>query len=95
MPRFDVAHVREQGVDLIIVPLNDAFGHRSKPDQEAVIDELQVRATSAGLAGTVVPVWNSGGRMAFIAPHAWHPFFKSLSLAAVGQSINRELYWDY
>lgn len=62
MPRFKIAHSREQGVDLIIVPLDDNFGYKSEADQVAAIDELQVRARSAGLAGTVVPVWNQSGR---------------------------------
>lgn len=94
MPRFDVAHIREQGVDLVIIPLDRSFGHKSENDKESVVSELQARASSAGLAGTVVPVWdNGGGRMAFIAPRNWHPYFKSLSLQFIAANINRELYW--
>ncbi len=93
MPSFDVAHIREQGVDVIIVPLDSSFGSKSQSDQNAAIAELQARATSAGLAGTVVPVWDSGGRMAFIAPPNWHPFFQSINLAHVFANINRKLYW--
>ncbi|HTA64664.1 MAG TPA: hypothetical protein VK753_04090 [Xanthomonadaceae bacterium] len=94
MPRYKIAHVREQGVDLIIVPLEDAFEHRSEPEQRQTISTLQVRARSAGLAGTVVPVWNqSNGCMRFIAPPNWHAFFKSLSLPLVCSALNRELYW--
>lgn len=94
MPSFDVAHIRQQGVDLIITPLSSSFGHKVQADQHAVVSELQVRARSAGLAGTVVPVWDSGGgRMAFIAPRPWHSFFKSLSLMQVAASINKQLSW--
>jgi hypothetical protein len=57
-----------------------------------VIAALQVCARAAGLAGTVVPVWDAGGgRMAFIAPRPWHPFFKSLRLQTVAQNINKRL----
>jgi hypothetical protein len=94
MPRYDVAHVREQGIDLIIVPLDSSFGAKTTTSQQVVIDELQLRARSAGLAGTVVPVWDAGnGRMAFIAPRNWHPFFRGIDLYFVAANINRQLYW--
>jgi hypothetical protein len=93
MPRFKIAHVREQGVDMIIVPLDDAFEHRSSAEQQQTIQSLQERARAAGLAGTIVPVWDRSGQMRFIAPPRWHPFFQSLSLAFVYSAINRELYW--
>jgi hypothetical protein len=56
MPSLAVAHVREQGVDLIIAPLAADFGHKDPGTQRAVIAEIQLRSRSAGLAGTVVPV---------------------------------------
>ncbi|SNB45459.1 hypothetical protein [Geobacter sp. DSM 9736] len=94
MPRFKVAHIREQGVDLVIIPLDKSFGYKTEDEKDSIVSELQIRASSAGLAGTVVPVWdNGGGRMAFIAPHNWHLFFKSLSLPFIAANINRELYW--
>jgi len=94
MPRFDVAHIRKQGVDLIIIPLDDSFRFKSQDDKLAVTSELQQRASAAGLGGTVVPVWDDGGgRMAFIAPTKWHSYFKSISLSFVAANINRELYW--
>lgn len=94
MPSFKVAHVREQGVDLIIIPLESMFGSQGSSQQNAEIQQLQMRSNAAGLAGTVVPVWDAGsGRMAFIAPTRWHPFFASLSLVQVFQSINKEIKW--
>jgi len=94
MPKYNIAHIREQGVDLIIIPLNDSFRFMNQPDQHEIISELQLRASNAGLKGTVVPVWDNGnGRMAFIAPENWHPFFRSIGLQFVIANINRELYW--
>lgn len=78
---------------MIIVPLASNFGQKGISEQQEVIAELQIRAQSAGLAGTVVPVWTSGGRSNFIAPNNWHPFFRSLSPVAIEASINREIYW--
>jgi hypothetical protein len=94
MPTLKVAHLREQGVDLIIAPLNHDFGYKTSQVQQEIVDEIQVRSRSAGLAGTVVPVWDSGGgRMAFIAPNNWHPFFRGLNLRTVWANVNREISW--
>lgn len=76
MPRFKVAHLRQQGVDLIIIPLESSFGNKTLQDQKAAITELQARASTAGLAGTVVLVWDAGGgRMGYVAVPNWHSFF--------------------
>lgn len=93
MPQFDVAHIREQGTDLIIIPLSSAFGSQSNATQNATARELEMRAHSAGLAGTVVLVWESGGRMAFLAPPSYQPFFRSISLYEVAANINKTLSW--
>jgi hypothetical protein len=94
MPRYKVAHLREQGTDLIIIPLESRFGTMGSAAQAAEIKMLQIRANAAGLAGTVVPVWDAGSnRMGFRAPKQWHPYFGSISLSFVLANRNRELYW--
>jgi hypothetical protein len=89
VPSYKVAHVREQGQDMIIVPLDSSFGREPSTQQHRFIDDLQRRATSAGLRGRVVAVWNGG----FIAPRPWHPFVRSLSSSAVHANLNQELSW--
>jgi hypothetical protein len=93
MPHYKVAHLLEQGQNMIIVPLEASFDNQTTSTQQATIKELQGRAGAAGLAGTVVPVWDSGSRMKFIAPQPWHPFFQSLSMPQVMASINKEIHW--
>ncbi|MGA8172202.1 MAG: hypothetical protein WB816_15405 [Methylocystis sp.] len=93
MPRFKVAHLHEQGEDMVIVPLEGSFDYKSDEEQQAIIEELQLHSRGAGLKGTVVPVWQKSGRMAFIAPPPWHPFFRSLSLQTVFANVNKEIYW--
>lgn len=93
MPRYKAAHVREQGVDLIIIPLDSSFHHKSQQEQTDIIDELQTRANAAGLGGTVVPVWTVGNRMGFIAPNNWHPFFQSVTWNGILQNLNKEIFW--
>lgn len=92
MTTFEVAHLKEQGQDIIIVLVDRSFGNKTESEQNQITSELQICARSAGLAGTVVPVWDSGGgRMGFLAPRPWHPFFKSLSLMDIAANINRKL----
>jgi hypothetical protein len=94
MPRFRVAHIREQGQNMIIVPLDSAFGRKVSSHQRSIASELQARSRAAGLAGRVVPVWDEGGgRMGFFAPHNWRAFFAGINLRWVFENINREIYW--
>lgn len=92
MATFDVAHIREQGVDLIIIPLKSSFGQKGQMEQSQITASLQAAAQSAGLAGTVVPVWETvGGRMGFLAPNNYHPFFKNIDMNFVATNVNRKL----
>lgn len=95
MAEFEVAHFREQGQDMIVIPLKRSFGNKPQSEQDEVHASLQACATSAGLRGRAVLVWDSGGgRMAFRAPKQWHPFFRSLDLRTVAANINRKLTCD-
>lgn len=95
MTRIPIAHLHEQGQDIIIVPLDRSFSHKSRAEQNRVVMTLQAAASSANLAGKVVPVWDAGsGRMAFIAPEQWFPFFRGLSLPLVARMLNRELIFS-
>ncbi len=94
MPRFELAHLNEQSVDLIIIPLEQSFGYKGIGQKNDIRDQLQLRAQSAGLRGTVVPVWDAGGgRMGFLAPRSFQPFFQSIGLNYVYSNLNRELSW--
>lgn len=92
MSSFRIAHLREQGQDMIIIPVDRSFGSKNASQQEQTLLALQVCARAANLAGTVVPVWDAGGgRMAFIAPRPWHPFFQSIGLDTVARNVNKTL----
>ncbi len=92
MTNFDVAHIREQGVDLILIPLGRSFDFKTPQEKARILDGLQECASSAGLAGTVVPMWETTGRgAAFIAPRPWHPFLRSVDMNFVARNINRRL----
>jgi hypothetical protein len=88
---FRVALICEQGIDLIIIPLDGRFGSRPEAEQKATMRAFQSCADSAGLAGTVVPVWETSSGWAFIAPPSWHPFLRTFDLSDVELNINTEL----
>ncbi|AMP15515.1 hypothetical protein [Collimonas pratensis] len=91
MSTFQVAHIREQGQDMIIIPLDSGFNHKSSAEQNQIIAELQACASSAGLAGTVVAVWRVGSSHKFIAPRQWQEFFKSFSWNDIVRNVNKDL----
>lgn len=94
MPRFEVAHLRQQGQDMIIFPLDRTFGYKSDAEQDEILSELEIRANNAGLRGTAVAVWDGGsGRMSFRAPRPWHQFFGSIGMRYVFQNVNKQLTW--
>lgn len=94
MPKFDIAHIKQQGIDLIIIPLDKSFGYKTLTEQNAITRELQMRASSAGLSGTAVPVWEgAGGKMKSLPPPNFRPFFESIDLYFVVNNINRYLSW--
>lgn len=91
MATFKVAHINQQGQNMVIVPLEPSFGAKSSDEQSDLIEQLQLCASSAGLAGTVVPVWRSGQGFRFIAPTPWRAFFQSLSWNQIVRSVNKQL----
>lgn len=56
MPSFKVAHIHEQGIDLIIIPLSSTFEYKLDSEKKQITYTLQRRANATGLRGTVVPV---------------------------------------
>ena len=93
MPKFSVAHLREQGQDMLLFPLDSAFHQRTDEQQSAVVHQLETRAHSAGLAGGAVVVWEHGGRGYFRGPRQWHTFLRGISLRWVMAQVNREISW--
>jgi hypothetical protein len=70
MHTVDVAFVRIDGRDLILVPVHPRFGMKSADAMLVYTERLRKLAHSAGLSGDVVPVWDDGdgGLMAYARP---------------------------
>ena len=92
MPTFQVAQLRHDGRDVIIVPVDRSFGKRSPAEQARIQEAFQRSAAAVDMPGVVVPVWeDSTGRMAFRAPPPWHDFLKSIDMIYVATALNRSL----
>src|SRR3954468_13521427 len=92
MPTFQVAHLRRDGQDVIIVPVDRSFGKRSPGEQARIQEAFQRSAAAVDMAGVGVPVWeDSTGRMAFRAPPPWHDFLKTIDMVYVATALNRSL----
>jgi len=92
MPTFQVAQLRHDGRDVIIVPVDRSFGKRSPTEQARIQEAFQRSAAAVDMPGVVVPVWeDSTGRMAFRAPPPWHDFLKSIDMIYVATALNRNL----
>lgn len=93
MPRFDLVHTKQAGTELIIIPLKKHFGYKSLDEQQQMLRMFQDRAKSAGLSGTVVPVWMSGEHLSFIAPPQAQEFMRGIDLDWIAKNINKSLQW--
>ncbi|MBM3833081.1 MAG: PEGA domain-containing protein [Verrucomicrobia bacterium] len=92
MIKYPVAHIRQKGVDLVIVLLDTSFGKMSPTAKAEILRMLQQNAQAAGLRGAVVPIWDRGdGRAEFLADRQLIPIIQNLTLQTVHANINREL----
>lgn len=89
MTNFDVAHINEQGQNVVVVFVNESVSRLTPDAQAALAESLSVCAAYAGLVGNIAMVWPGG----FWAPIHQHPFFRSQSgsFAALASRINRKL----
>lgn len=89
---FEVAHIRQQGQDIILIVVDASFARKSSSDQQSTYAALQACASNAGLAGTVALAWDGGsGRMKFYGPSAWNQFLASLDPNTLAANINKKL----
>lgn len=91
MNEYRIAHLHEQGQDLIIIPLDYKFALKTQDEQLATKNSLQKCADAAKLKGIVVPVWQKGKRMMFIAPLNWHAFLQTISWDSILINCNKTL----
>lgn len=93
MPTIKLAHIREQGQNMLLFPLDRSFGQKPEHERHEVLQELEDRAHGAGLAGRGALIWETGGRTYTLGPKPWANFLKSISLRHVLASVNKSITW--
>jgi hypothetical protein len=88
---FEVAHIREQGENVILIVVSPSFGSRSSSAQAATHTALEIAAHRAGLAGGVALVWDNGGRVMTYGPRQWAGYLQGLSWPYIAANVNRTL----
>jgi hypothetical protein len=90
MQSFDIAHIREQGVDLIVVFVDPRVGRMTDSERAEISAQLTLCSRGARLAGSVVLVWPGG----FYGNRRFHAFFESTPYEALVASINKKLHCE-
>jgi hypothetical protein len=93
MPTLKAAHIRENGQDMIIFPLDNSFGRKTDREQSLAIQDLERRAHLAGLAGHAVAFWDDSSGTRFRGPSRWHPYLRGLSMSDVLANVNKQISW--
>lgn len=93
MHTFDVAFVRIDGRDLVLVPVHPRFGMKTAAGMHAFVGRVQKLTAAAGLAGEVLPVWDDGdgGLLAF-ARTTVLPALTRLSWKSIRRHVNVRLH---
>lgn len=94
MPSVEIAHVRTQNVNVIIVPLEREFTLRTPANQEGVVREISAAARGAGLDGAVTIVWEDSRRnFNFLGPRNQQAFYRGIDMRWVRRHLNTTLSW--
>lgn len=89
---YQVAHIQEQGQQVILIIVNSSFGRMGGSEQQQQYSLLQQCANKAGMAGTAALIWDAGsGRLGTYGPKEWQRFLQSLNPLTVQSSINKKL----
>lgn len=92
--QFKFTRLRELKTDLILVPLESAFGTKPRVEQQWLIDRIGKAARDMQMPGVVILVWDRGdGRIGFRAPLSLHSYVKTLSLVEIMSRIDGTLGW--
>ena len=73
MTTFEIAHINQSGVNVVVVFVDPAVAHKTPQEQNEIATSLQLCARSADLAGNIAMIWPGG----FWAPNNQHAFFES------------------
>ena len=94
MPTYKIAHIKGQGVDVVIFSVNGSFGVHTEAEQNSLIKLFQTKAKAAGFSGNVAVVWDGpDGKIKFRAPLNQHAFFNNVTSEFIEANLNKSISW--
>jgi hypothetical protein len=93
MPRYQIADIKVQGHDVILVALEAAFGRKPENEKQRSLAEFQLRCRGAGLRGGVAILWPTGAQTHFMGPANWRSYLQSIDLTYAVANRNRWIEW--
>jgi hypothetical protein len=91
VPKYDVAHIRVQSQNLILVLISSSVGEQGSGKTAPLLSALEASAKETGLLGNVALVWNNGGRVRHYGPPVWGLYLSSLTWSFILANVNRRL----
>jgi len=92
MPTYKVAQIHKEGRDLLVIPLEPSFDHKTHAEKQEFTAHMQECAQSAGMKGRIVPVWDGeDDQLNFFAPPYLNSLVTSITVGSVKKSLNAEL----
>lgn len=87
--RYNVAHVRHQNSNMVIVVVGPGFFNGSRADQNRWFTGIEQCVKSLNYAGQTLLVGNVNGRFYFHGPNSWHNFLRTINMNWVNARINK------
>ena len=78
---------------MLLFPLDRSFKHKTTAEKHEILEDLEDRAHSLGLAGHAAVFWESGGRTNSLGPKQWGNFLRSIDIRQVLASVNKSISW--
>ena len=92
MPHYKVAHVRDQDVEYLLLPVESSFGQKTDEEQRAFVEECQSGALASELQGAIVVVWEDDkGHTQFRSPLSFRAVCNDWTLRRVLAGLNQEI----
>lgn len=93
--KYNVAHVKHQGSNMVIVVISPRFFRGSSADQKRWFTGIEQCVRSVNLAGQTLLVTNDNGRYFFYGPNNWHNFMRTINMSWVNSRINKSLTCNF
>ena len=83
MTTFEIAHINQSGVNVVVVFVDPGVAHKTPKEQNEIATSLQLCARNADLAGNIAMIWPGGFWRRTTSTHFFKESRRLLSRASV------------